>query len=68
MEDIEAFSATYRAKLDEAENAKSIPENISLEVAANLYLFCYSFSLVCLLYLFPVEDAILYRQSVENDN
>lgn len=45
MEDIEAFSASYRAKLDEAENAKSIPENISLEVAANLYLFCYSFFL-----------------------
>lgn len=32
MEDIEAFSAMYRAKLDEAEIAKSIPENTSLEV------------------------------------
>ncbi|KAJ4700889.1 Ribosome maturation factor RimP like [Melia azedarach] len=34
MEDIEAFSTTYRAKLDEAEIAKSIPENISLEVSS----------------------------------
>jgi hypothetical protein len=32
MEDIEAFSATYRARLDEAELNKSIPENVSLEV------------------------------------
>lgn len=32
MEDIEAFSTTYRARLDEAELAKSIPENLSLEV------------------------------------
>ncbi|PON76309.1 Ribosome maturation factor RimP [Parasponia andersonii] len=34
MEDIEAFSTTYRARLDEAELAKSIPENISLEVSS----------------------------------
>ncbi|KAJ0086315.1 hypothetical protein Patl1_08140 [Pistacia atlantica] len=34
MEDIEAFSASYRAKLDEAEIAKSIPENMSLEVSS----------------------------------
>ncbi|GAV58827.1 DUF150 domain-containing protein [Cephalotus follicularis] len=34
MEDIEAFTATYRAQLDEAELAKSIPENISLEVSS----------------------------------
>lgn len=32
MEDIEAFSATYRTKLDEAELAKSVPDNICLEV------------------------------------
>ncbi|KAG6624311.1 hypothetical protein I3843_16G019400 [Carya illinoinensis] len=34
MEDIEAFSATYRARLDEAELSKSIPESISLEVSS----------------------------------
>ncbi|KAA0058895.1 DUF150 domain-containing protein [Cucumis melo var. makuwa] len=34
MEDIEAFSTTYRARLDEAELAKSVPENISLEVSS----------------------------------
>ncbi|XP_062159404.1 uncharacterized protein LOC133866785 [Alnus glutinosa] len=34
MEDIEAFSATYRARLDEAELNKSIPENVSLEVSS----------------------------------
>ncbi|KAL5192695.1 Ribosome maturation factor RimP [Glycine soja] len=34
MEDIEAFSATYRAKLDEAELAKSVPDNICLEVSS----------------------------------
>ncbi|KAM1030144.1 hypothetical protein FF1_034026 [Malus domestica] len=34
MEDIEAFSRTYRAKLDEAELAKSVPENLSLEVSS----------------------------------
>lgn len=32
--DIEAFSAAYRARLDEAEQAKTIPENISLEVSS----------------------------------
>ncbi|MED6138177.1 hypothetical protein PIB30_119027 [Stylosanthes scabra] len=32
MEDIEAFSTTYRTKLDEAEIAKFVPENLSLEV------------------------------------
>lgn len=32
MEDIEAFSRTYRARLDEAEVAKSVPENMTLEV------------------------------------
>jgi len=32
MEDIEAFSATNKGKLDEAELAKSIPDNICLEV------------------------------------
>ncbi|KAL6269083.1 hypothetical protein ACE6H2_025994 [Prunus campanulata] len=32
MEDIEAFSRTYRARLDEAELAKSVPKNLSLEV------------------------------------
>ncbi|XP_024030628.1 uncharacterized protein LOC21387060 isoform X2 [Morus notabilis] len=34
MGDIEAFSAAYRARLDEAELAKSIPENICLEVSS----------------------------------
>ena len=32
MEDIEAFSVSYRARLDEAELARSVPENITLEV------------------------------------
>ena len=32
MEDIEAFSTTYRARLDEAEIAKFVPDNLSLEV------------------------------------
>lgn len=32
ISDIEAFSAAYRTRLDEAELAKTIPENISLEV------------------------------------
>ena len=35
MEDIEAFSVTYRARLDEAQLNKSIPENISLEVSVS---------------------------------
>ncbi|CAJ2667583.1 unnamed protein product [Trifolium pratense] len=34
MEDIEAFSKTYRAKLDEAELAKFVPENLNLEVSS----------------------------------
>ncbi|XP_059453278.1 uncharacterized protein LOC132183840 [Corylus avellana] len=34
MEDIEAFSATYRARLAEAELSKSIPESVSLEVSS----------------------------------
>ncbi|CAN8234285.1 unnamed protein product [Cochlearia groenlandica] len=34
MEDIEAYSKIYRAKLAEAELAKSIPNNISLEVSS----------------------------------
>ncbi|KAG7587343.1 Ribosome maturation factor RimP N-terminal [Arabidopsis thaliana x Arabidopsis arenosa] len=34
MEDIEAFSTIYRAKLAEAELTKSIPDNISLEVSS----------------------------------
>ncbi|XP_030951571.1 uncharacterized protein LOC115975070 [Quercus lobata] len=34
MEDIEAFSVTYRARLDEAQLNKSIPDNISLEVSS----------------------------------
>ncbi|RYR47931.1 hypothetical protein Ahy_A07g033913 isoform B [Arachis hypogaea] len=32
--DIEAFSTTYRTKLDEAEIAKFVPENLSLEVSS----------------------------------
>ncbi|KAM7259138.1 hypothetical protein ACFE04_014879 [Oxalis oulophora] len=34
MEDVEAFTKRYRARLDEAEQAKSIPDNISLEVSS----------------------------------
>ncbi|CAG7904828.1 unnamed protein product [Brassica rapa] len=34
MEDIEAYSKIYRAKLSEAELAKSIPDSISLEVSS----------------------------------
>ncbi|BAT78761.1 hypothetical protein VIGAN_02148800 [Vigna angularis var. angularis] len=34
MENIEAFSATYREKLDEAELAKSVPDNLCLEVSS----------------------------------
>lgn len=34
IEDIEAFSVTYRARLGEAEAAKSVPENLSLEVSS----------------------------------
>ncbi|KAL2894130.1 Ribosome maturation factor RimP [Bienertia sinuspersici] len=34
ISEIEAFSEAYRAQLDEAEVAKTIPENISLEVSS----------------------------------
>ncbi|KAL5550208.1 hypothetical protein UlMin_000384 [Ulmus minor] len=34
MEDIQAFSTTYQARLDEAELAKSIPKNVSLDVSS----------------------------------
>ncbi|XP_073314579.1 uncharacterized protein [Primulina huaijiensis] len=34
MMDIESFSTEYRARLDEAESAGSIPENIALEVSS----------------------------------
>ncbi|XP_065848304.1 uncharacterized protein [Euphorbia lathyris] len=34
MEDIQAFSKTYREWLDEAELAKSVPENLALEVSS----------------------------------
>ncbi|KAJ8762916.1 hypothetical protein K2173_023045 [Erythroxylum novogranatense] len=34
MEDIEAFSTTYRIRLDEAGLAKTIPDNIALEVSS----------------------------------
>ncbi|CAL1362897.1 unnamed protein product [Linum trigynum] len=34
MEDVEAFCKTYRARLDEAELAKAIPENTALEVSS----------------------------------
>ncbi|KAE8666572.1 Plant glycogenin-like starch initiation protein 2 isoform 1 [Hibiscus syriacus] len=34
MEDIEAFSVSYREKLDEAELARSVAENITLEVSS----------------------------------
>lgn len=37
MEDIEAFTLAYTAKLDEAELAKFVPEDISLEVPFFLY-------------------------------
>lgn len=42
MEDIEAFSTTYRARLDEAELAKTITENITLEVVVfPIYFFAF---------------------------
>ena len=44
MEDIEAFSATYRARLAEAELSKSIPENVSLEVSFPSYFLFFSFA------------------------
>ncbi|XP_014522408.1 uncharacterized protein LOC106778917 isoform X2 [Vigna radiata var. radiata] len=34
MENIETFSAAYREKLDEAELAKSVPDNLCLEVSS----------------------------------
>lgn len=34
MEDVETFSLSYRTRLDEAEVAKSVPNNLSLEVMA----------------------------------
>lgn len=34
LEDIQAFSLAYRTRLDEAEFAKTIPDNISLEVSS----------------------------------
>ncbi|OVA08607.1 Ribosome maturation factor RimP [Macleaya cordata] len=34
MSDIEVFSSAYRARLDEAERAGIIPENVSLEVSS----------------------------------
>ncbi|KAL0314418.1 UNVERIFIED_CONTAM: hypothetical protein Sangu_2286200 [Sesamum angustifolium] len=34
MTDIEAFSTTYRARLNEAETTGSVPENICLEVSS----------------------------------
>ena len=42
MEDIEAFSTTYRARLDEAELAKTITENTTLEVVVfPIYFFSF---------------------------
>lgn len=32
IDDIEAYTIAYRAKLDDAESAGKIPKNISLEV------------------------------------
>lgn len=52
MEDIEAFSKTYRALLDEAELDKSMPDNISLEVCfIDFFLFSLLFSFPHHLYL-----------------
>lgn len=46
IEDIEAFSTTYRAKLDEAELTKSVPENLTLEVQFQVsywhFILCWS--------------------------
>lgn len=43
MENIETFSAAYREKLDEAELAKSVPDNLCLEVHLKCLvdMFCY---------------------------
>lgn len=46
MEDIEAFSTAYRAKLDEAELAKFVPENLSLEVAIQVSYYIFFFSYI----------------------
>ena len=49
MTDIEAFSSIYRAKLDEAEIAGSVPENLSLEVCVCFQITIYLFFLPSLL-------------------
>lgn len=46
MMDIEAFSLRYREKLDEAEVAGSIPNNVSLEVR-NPLLHCQFYVILC---------------------
>lgn len=46
MEDVEAFSVSYRARLDEAELARSVPQNITLEVMM-FSNHCYLFSVIC---------------------
>ncbi|OMP06719.1 hypothetical protein COLO4_07952 [Corchorus olitorius] len=52
MEDVEAFSVSYREKLDEAELAKSVPENITLEFK---YIRCWTWSIPLLLELKLVD-------------
>lgn len=37
MSDIEAFSNAYRELMDKAQQAKSVPDNMSLEVLNSLY-------------------------------
>lgn len=60
MMDIEAFSSAYRARLDEAEAAGSIPKNYSLEVFSFTILlfiinfFFYAFSLGFFLVLYSI--------------
>ena len=56
MEDIEVFTTTYRARLDEAELAKSIPENVYLEVFTSI---SFSNIIVALLYLSICSVSIL---------
>lgn len=57
MEDIEAFSTTYRAWVDEAELAKIIPNDISLEVMIFPNLF-YSPCCIIMRWMVPTHSFI----------
>ena len=59
MEDIEAFSRTYRTRLDEAEIARSVPENLCLEVSTSISLLTLSMLSIGALILFVVYEHII---------